>query len=88
LSLFTFDAESLGSIIAHSCRRVLESHGMGLTHDDQVTAGDAAAEFLQHAQERARMIDSVSKDLDQIPVLPGRAHQPVDARKLGLEPPV
>jgi hypothetical protein len=34
------------------------------------------------------MIQSVSKDLDQIPVLPERAHPSVDARRLGIEPPV
>lgn len=88
--IFTFDAMNLGQVIAHSCRAVLREHGLELTDDDQNVAGEAAAAWLNHQRERAEMVDSVSRDLDELPVLGGEAPIPREAelRRLGIEPPV
>ena len=92
--IFTFDAMSLGQVIAHATRTVLREHGLELTDDDQNVAGEAAADWLlaaqNHVRERAEMVDSVSRDLDELPVLGGEAPIPrgVELRRLGIEPPV
>lgn len=87
---FLFDAPSLGHLIALSVRAVLAGHGIEMTEDDENIAGEAAGNFLTsmqtHKEEQAKMVESVSRDLDALPVA-----EPVRSpswRQLGMEPPV
>ena len=93
--IFNFDTASLGHIIALSVRAVLAEHGLEMTTEDQETAGQAAADFLtsvqNHKREQAQMVESVSRDLDDLPVVDPTSRlgfRGLGFRDLGMEPPV